>query len=402
MNELSQEEQELITKNQEAASKVNAERLKELAEIEKARKALLTKEEDEIIEEQELKLTRLKEHIQEMTYLAESQERVALKALEDLNKKMEKSDAGTFEKRKMQWEALSKTAKVAVDETTNTLSKMQKEYEGLSEIITYLEESIQKIGDRDPEFVNALQENIDELRGRMDELTRAMDEQVIKLNEVIEAYDEYGEGSRESINYIVETWRQGMTEQAAIMNEFATNIASIGEGISSQWAQVFTVFGSGINQVAHSLTTSEKGFKKWSGVASTAIAGVSQMFIALADEQDTSTKEGFEQQKKYQASAAVMSTLAGIVAAWASAMQLPFPANVAVGASLSSMMTAMGAVQVAKIKSAKFGGGELGDSNGGSSATPAASAVQYTMQAPVQYTQEVANATTESEIGQGQ
>ena len=62
----------------------------------------------------------------------------------------------------------------------------------------------------------------------------------------------------------------------------------------------------------------------------------------------------------------------------------------------------MGAVQVAKIKSAKFGGGELGDSNGGASATPAANAVQYTMQAPVQYTQEVANSTTESDIGQQQ
>ena len=229
-----------------------------------------------------------------MAYLAESQERAALKAIEDLNAQMEKTDAGTFEKRKMQWEALSKTAKVAVDETSNTLSKMQKEYEGLEDIISYLEESIQQIGDRDPEFANALQENIDELRGRMDELTRAMDEQVIKLNEVVEAYDKYGEGSRESINYIVETWRQAMTEQALIMDEFAANITSIGDGISSQWAQVFTVFGSGINQVAHSLTTSEKGFRKWSGVASTAISGVSSMFMALADEQDTSTKEGFE------------------------------------------------------------------------------------------------------------
>lgn len=401
LNELSQEEEELITKNQEAASKANAQRLKELAEIEKARKALLSKEEKEIDNIQKLMHTRLKGSIQEMAYLAESQERAALKVIDDLNAQMEKSDAGTFEKRRLRWEALSKTAKVAVDETTNTLSKMQKEYEGLEEIIAYLEESIQNIGDRDPEFVNALQENIDELRGRMGELTRAMDEQVTKLNEVVEAYDEYGEGSRESINYIVETWRQAMSEQALIMNEFAANITSIGDGISSQWAQVFTVFGSGINQVAHSLTTSEKGFRKWSGVASTAIAGVSSMFMALADEQDTSTKEGFETQKKYQASAAVMSTLAGIVAAWASAMQLPFPANVAVGASLSTMMTAMGAVQVAKIKSAKFGGGELGDSAGGS-ATPAASAVQYSMQAPVQYTQEVANSTTESEIGQEQ
>ena len=358
-------------------------------------------EEKEITNIQKLMQTRLEGSIQEMAYLAESQERAALKAIEDLNAQMEKTDAGTFEKRKMQWEALSKTAKVAVDETTNTLSKMQKEYEGLEDVISYLEESIQQIGDRDPEFVNALQENIDELRGRMEELTRAMDEQVIKLNEVSEAYDEYGEGSRESINYIVETWRQAMTEQALIMDEFAANITSIGDGISSQWAQVFTVFGSGINQVAHSLTTSEKGFRKWSGVASTAISGVSSMFMALADEQDTSTKEGFESQKKYQASAAVMSTLAGIVAAWASAMQLPFPANVAVGASLSSMMTAMGAVQVAKIKQAKFNGADLGDSSGGS-ATPAASAVQYTMQAPVQYTQEVANSTTESEIGQEQ
>lgn len=401
LNELSQEEQELITKNQEAASQANAQRLRELSEIEKARKAQLTKEENEIIDEQKLMHTRLKGSIQEMAYLAESQERAALKAIEDLNAQMEKSDAGTFEKRRLQWEALSKTAKDAVAETTNTISKMQKEYEGLSEIMAYLEESMQKIGDRDPEFVNTLQENIDELRGRMEDLTRAMDEQVIKLNEVTEAYDEYGEGSLTSINYIVETWRQAMTEQAITMNDFAANITSIGDGISSMWAQVFTTFSGGINQVAHSLTTSEKGFKKWSGVASTAIAGVSSMFMALADEQDTSTKEGFESQKKYQASAAVMSTLAGIVAAWASAMSLPFPANVAVGASLSAMMTAMGAVQVAKIKSAKFGGGELGDSAGGS-ATPAASAVQYTMQAPVQYTQEVANSTTESEIGQGQ
>lgn len=402
LNELSQEEQELISKNREAASQAEAQRLKELAEIEKAKKAQLVKEEKEIDNIQKLMHARLKGSIQEMVYLAESQERAALKAIDDLNAQMEKSDAGTFEKRKMQWEALSKTAKVAVDETTNTLSKMQNEYDGLSEIIAYLEESMQKIGDRDPEFVNALQENIDELRGRMEDLTRAMDEQVIKLNEVTEAYDEYGEGSRESINYIVETWRQAMTEQAIIMDEFAANITSIGDGISSQWAQVFTTFSGGINQVAHSLTTSEKGFKKWSGVASSAIAGVSSMFMALADEQDTSTKEGFEQQKKYQASAAVMSTLAGIVAAWASAMQLPFPANIAVGASLSTMMTAMGAVQVAKIKSAKFGGGELGDSNGGASATPAANAVQYTMQAPVQYTQEVANSTTESDIGQQQ
>lgn len=191
--------------------------------------------------------TRLEGSIQEMAYLAESQGRAALKAIEDLNEKIEKSDAGTFERRRMQWEALSKTAKVAVDETTNALSKMQKEYEGLEEIITYLEESIQKIGDRDPEFVNALQENIDELRGRMQELTRAMDEQVTKLNEVVEAYDEYGEGSRESINYMVETWRQAMSEQALIMNEFAGNITSIGDGISSQWGQVFTVFSGGIN-----------------------------------------------------------------------------------------------------------------------------------------------------------
>ena len=204
-------------------------------------------EEKEITNIQKLMQARLERSIQEITYLAESQERAALKAIEDLNAQMEKSDAGTFEKRKMQWEALSKTAKVAVDETTNTLSKMQKEYAGLEEVITYLEESIQKIGDRDPEFVNALQENIGELRDKMDELTRAMDEQVIKLNEVSEAYEEYGEGSSASIEYVVETWRQAMTEQALIMDEFAANITSIGDGISSQWAQVFTVFSGGIN-----------------------------------------------------------------------------------------------------------------------------------------------------------
>ena len=97
------------------------------------------KEEKEIGNTQKLMQARLKGSIQEMAYLAESQERAALKAIEDLNAQMEKTDAGTFEKRRLQWEAMSKTAKVAVDETTNTLSKMQKEYDGLTEIIIYLE-----------------------------------------------------------------------------------------------------------------------------------------------------------------------------------------------------------------------------------------------------------------------
>ena len=121
------------------------------------------------------------------------------------------------------------------------------------------------------------------------------------------------------------------------------------------------------------------------------------MMIKLPSESYTSTKEGFEQQKKMQVAAATMNMLGGIASAWASAMN---PANawmtvwgqIGMGATMSAMMLATGIMQIQKIQNTQFGG-----NGSGSNSTPNTGAVNSVI-APVQYTQDVQGASIEGAI----
>lgn len=138
----------------------------------------------------------------------------------------------------------------------------------------------------------------------------------------------------------------------------------------------------------------EKAYSAYAQIAATALSAVAQMMNGLAAEQDTSNKEGFESSKKYQIAGATMSMLAGIASAWASSMQLMFPANVIIGSALSAMMLGTGIAQIAKIKNTQFGGN---GSTSGSSASPNAGAVNSVI-APVQYTSDVQGSNIEEAI----
>lgn len=137
----------------------------------------------------------------------------------------------------------------------------------------------------------------------------------------------------------------------------------------------------------------EKAYSAYAQIAATALSAVAQLFNGLANEQDTSNKEGFESAKKYQIAGATMSMLAGIASAWASSMQLGPIAGPIMGSILSAFMLATGIMQINKIKSTQFNGGPTS----GSSATPNTSAVA-SIQAPVQYTQDVQGANIEGAI----
>lgn len=192
------------------------------------------------------------------------------------------------------------------------------------------------------------------------------------------------------------------SEMATKMSEYVADLASIGDGISSQWAKVFSNMSNGIDEVGKALKSSEKGFKKWAGVASQACGTISAMFGALADEQNQESKEGFESYKKLQVAQATMSMLQGIITGWSSAMQLPYPANIIAGASLTAMTSALGAVQISKIRQQQFEGGEdvgsLSASASSASATPSGAVIQNTVQAPVQWTSEVQGMSQEGAV----
>lgn len=174
------------------------------------------------------------------------------------------------------------------------------------------------------------------------------------------------------------------------------SITGIGEGISSQWATAFDTMSNGLINLGQKI---KEGGAQWQDYAQMAVAALSaagSVMSALADEQETNTKEGFEQQKKYQIAAVTMNMLGGVISAWTSAMN---PANawmtifgqLAMGAASTAMILTTGLMQIQKIKQQQFNGG------GGASASPSGSAIS-SINAPVQYTQDVQGASIEGAI----
>lgn len=149
------------------------------------------------------------------------------------------------------------------------------------------------------------------------------------------------------------------------LTEFTNTITSIGDGISSQWANVFENLSQGVSSVSKILK--EEGIKSWKGWAQMAVVAcniASSALGALADEQDTETDDGFKRAKNLQIAQAVMSTAAGIVGAMStSIIELGPTAGFIVGSVLSTMMATLGGLQIAAIKKTKM------DGNGGSSST---------------------------------
>lgn len=173
------------------------------------------------------------------------------------------------------------------------------------------------------------------------------------------------------------------TELTDQLSDSISRITSIGDGLSGEWANVFTAMSEGIQRVSAELKNGEKGWRQYANIAVSALNVASSMMVALADEQDGQSREGFEQQKKYQIAAATMSMLSGIVDAWTSAMN---PANawmtmagqIAVGTAMSAMIAATGALQINKIKQQKFGGNSEAGAGGvnGAVAVPSLTALQ--------------------------
>lgn len=124
----------------------------------------------------------------------------------------------------------------------------------------------------------------------------------------------------------------------------------------------------------------------------TAASGlVTDILSSVADQQDTTTKEGFEKSKKLQIASATIQMLTGIATALSGAFTSKTgPWDIALAAIQAASIAAAGAFNINKIKQTTF------DSAG--SASVSSSSVSRTIIPPVQYSQAVHNATTEGAI----
>ena len=265
-------------------------------------------------------------------------------------------------------------------------AKLQKQYdEGLI--------SEKDFTDRKKELLDTyVQDYIDNIQFMLDTENGLTDEQILDLTNKINnarALLKPEETSTEG-----ESLAKGISEainaSALALNDFSNNPAwgNILKNVATLAANWDTLH----KQIKEG---GSKAFTAYAQIAATALSAVAQMMNGLASEQDTSTKEGFEQQKKYQVAGATMSMLAGIASAWASSMELGPIAGPIMGSILSAFMLATGIAQINKIKATEFNNGST--SGAGASASPNTSAVNSVI-APVQYTQDVQGASIEGAI----
>lgn len=153
-------------------------------------------------------------------------------------------------------------------------------------------------------------------------------------------------------------------------------VLSIGDGLSSKWGDAFAVLHQGFNQIAVDLKSGKKDWTTWASGAASAIGFASQVTQALADQQDTSTEEGFEKQKKLQKASVILSGIQGSVAAVTNAIRdLGFPAGPIVGGTMATAISAMAAAQVAAINKTSFEGSGTTSSAPSISVTPVVSGI---------------------------
>ena len=136
------------------------------------------------------------------------------------------------------------------------------------------------------------------------------------------------------------------------------DILSIGDGLSSKWGDAFAALHQGFNQIAFDLKSGKKDWTTYANGAASAIGFVSQITQALAEQEDASTEEGFEKQKKLQRASVILSGIQGSVAAVTNAIRdLGTPVGVAVGGVLAAAIIALTKAQVAAIDRTTFEGG---------------------------------------------
>lgn len=184
-------------------------------------------------------------------------------------------------------------------------------------------------------------------------------------------------------------------EQFAILGNTMNLLSESSLGLGNTWTNAIADFQAVFNETMDIVVKKGKtGWQSYAQVAAAGLQAVGTLLNNLSNEQDTSSKEGFETQKKMQISATVMNMLSGIMSAWASAMQLGPIAGPIFGAINTAATAALGGVQINKIAQQKFGQKQ----NGGGSANTSSAAVSNMIMPPVQYSSAVQGASTEGAI----
>lgn len=227
-----------------------------------------------------------------------------------------------------------------------------------------------------------------------DPILESIDLEIGKKSELIDA-DAYLRKNREENEEANQLELENLTKKIEALDNLTNATDAVGvamqalseldvDGLSSQWSEAFYRVGDTIQKVKEGIidlnNNTGKAGDKWKIYGNMAVAGLgaaSSMMNALAEQQDETSEEGFEKQKKLQIASATISMLQGMLGAFSQSMAaFAFPMGPIIGAAMSALVAATGIMQINQIKKQRFDGGESGTVASTPSASPSITAVK--------------------------
>ena len=227
-----------------------------------------------------------------------------------------------------------------------------------------------------------------------DPILESIDLEIGKKGELIDA-DAYLRKNREENEEANQLELENLTKKIEALDNLTNATDAVGiamqtlseldvDGLSSQWSEAFYRVGDTIQKVKEGIidlnNNTGKAGDKWKVYGNMAVAGLgaaSSMMNALAEQQDETSEEGFEKQKKLQIASATISMLQGMLGAFSQSMAaFAWPMGPIIGAAMSALVAATGIMQINQIKKQRFDGGDSGTVASTPSASPSITAVK--------------------------
>lgn len=249
-----------------------------------------------------------------------------------------------------------------------------------------------------------------------DPILESIDLEIGKKKDLIDA-DAYLRKNREENEEANQLELENLTKKIEALDNLTNATDAVGvamqalseldvDGLSSQWSEAFYRVGDTIQKVKEGIidlnNNTGKAGDKWKIYGNMAVAGLgaaSSMMNALAEQQDETSEEGFEKQKKLQIASATISMLQGMLGAFSQSMAaFAFPMGPIIGAAMSALVAATGIMQINQIKKQRFDGGESGTVASTPSASPSITAVKAMGGPAVNPVTNIEGASTEGDV----
>ena len=182
-----------------------------------------------------------------------------------------------------------------------------------------------------------------------------------------------------------------------ILEQEQAKLALLKEGTAAWYDQAIAVenYKKKLDESGEKVYTLEEQLQGWGSVGIAALGGIADALNDVASTQDTTTREGFEKQKKLGIAAATISMLQGVATAVSGAYSTKSgPWDFVLMAIQAASILASGIMQINKIKKMTFENSGAAAGGGASVSSGAVSSIV----APVQYTQDIQGASIEESI----